>query len=74
MEWKEIDGKKALIFDEMPSLLFVTQDGTFASSKVFLDGEFDSLAYQFKIQGESGRFVTYESSRYAISKDDEVFK
>lgn len=74
MRWADVDGKKALIFDEIPAFLFVSTDGTFRMSKLYLDGEWDRSIYGLTVNGEIDGLVTYTASKYALSKNDAVFK
>lgn len=74
MEWVDIDGKKALVFDEIPAFIFVSSDGTFKMSKLYLDGEWDRNICGLTINGEMGDLITYNATKYALSKNDGVFK
>ncbi|WP_339273753.1 hypothetical protein MKY59_21420 [Paenibacillus sp. FSL W8-0426] len=70
-KWTEIDGKYALLFDEMPHLVFVSHDGEGRRDQTFIDGEQPRNMTEITIDSGVGKITEYTVKSYALTPEGE---
>lgn len=71
-KWTEIDGKPALVFSEVPALVFVSHDGTGTWDQAFEDGEELHNARKITIVSKAGELTEYTTEKYLVVTASEL--
>ncbi|QOT13718.1 hypothetical protein JNUCC32_31475 (plasmid) [Paenibacillus sp. JNUCC32] len=66
----EVNGKPALVFDEMPALVFVSNNGHGSFDKLYIDGVESVTHRNVTITSEVGEITTYSLDKYAIRTEE----
>lgn len=66
----QVNGKPALVFDEMPALVFVSNNGHGSFDALFIDGVESATHRKVTITSEVGEITTYNTESYAIRTEE----
>jgi hypothetical protein len=66
----EVNGKPALVFDDIPALVFVSNNGHGSYDRLFIDGVESALHRKVTITSEVGEITTYSLDKYAIRTEE----
>lgn len=67
--WTEIDGKPALVFDDMPHLVFVSHNGEGRRDQTFINGEQPRNMSEITIESGVGKVTEYTVKSYALTPE-----
>lgn len=68
----EIDGKPAMIFEEIPAVIFISHDGHGTFDQLFVEGVEDVTRRAITIKSEVAGLTTIEVEKYVTVIDKEV--
>ncbi|MFZ4454320.1 hypothetical protein [Salibacterium aidingense] len=69
--YRSSTGKVIAEFDEMPSLLFVSNDGHGVFDDTFIDGEWQRKQRSITVHSEVGKATTYEQECYVLDIEED---